>query len=336
MDDASESVGLVFLCDNIFDFTTISGAFFIVIFILSLTGNGLLLCLLFIYENLKNVNNLFVLNVACSDLVFTLSLPFWAVYYLHHWVFGDFLCKCITAAYHIGVYSSIILLTAMTVDRFLTVVLNTGRPKRQLYAVCTCVAAWLISIAASLRDVISVTAETDENNYTWCDDLSEGQGVKLGYYLQVSLLFFLPLAIIVLCYSAILKTLLQRPNRLKHRATVVVVLCIVAAFFLCWGPFHMLIFTATFYKPIECDAQELFEIAYSVCRILAYSHCCVNPLLYMMSRTLRKHLSHLLSCKNPGERTNNKKRGASGTSVYQNVSMIAQNSAEELEMQSKK
>lgn len=325
---------VVFLCEPASTFETISGAFFILIFIVSVTGNCLLLCVLVLYENLKkNVTNLFILNLACSDLIFTATLPFWAVYQLHHWVFGDFACKCMTMLYIVGLYSSIILLTAVTVDRFITVVLDNwpGNPvKRQRCAMFACAAAWVISIAASVSDAIKVKVEDWDGTYR-CEDLSDDHDVKLGYYLQVSLLFFLPFAIIVFCYSAILKTVLQASNRKRHR-TVVVVLCIVAAFFICWGPFNILLFIMSLYEPESCKAQERLHIAYYICRILAYSHCCMNPLLYMLSQKLRRHLHHLLRCKKARRRNRERGTGQS-TSVIQNVAFTAQNSAVLLELQ---
>ncbi|KAK2895822.1 hypothetical protein Q8A73_015310 [Channa argus] len=262
---AYEDDSMVYLCDRTFDFYTISSVFFILIFIFSVTGNCLILCVLVIYENLKNVTNIFILNVACSDLIFALTLPFWAVYYLHHWVFGDFTCKFMTAAHFIGLYSSVILLTAMTVDRFTTVVLQNwpnNRLKRQRCAKGACAAAWIISIAASLSNAISVKVETFQDNFTTCEASSEGSVVKLGNFLQVSLLFFLPLAIIVFCYSAIVKTVLQSSNRKWHR-TLVVVFCIVAAFFICWGPYNMMILFSSF-EPDECKAAERWEIAFRI------------------------------------------------------------------------
>lgn len=328
--------GVENLCDETFDFETINGAFFILIFIFSVTGNALLLCVLIVYENLKNVTNLFVLNLACSDLVFTVTLPFWAVYHLHHWIFGDFACKFMTAAYIIGLYSSIILLTAMTVDRFITVVLHNwpNKPvRRQRCAMAACAAAWAISIAASVSDAIQMKVEIHWSGLYMCEGPSDGPDVNLGYYLQVSLLFFLPFAIIVFCYSAILKTVLQSSNRKRHR-TVVVVLCIVAAFFLCWGPFNILLFILSLYKPKGCYAAEQWDIAYSICRILAFSHCCMNPLLYMLSQKLRRHLLQLLHCENARRRNRERGTGQS-TSVIHNVAFIAQTSAVVLEQHSK-
>ncbi|XP_059201292.1 chemokine XC receptor 1-like [Centropristis striata] len=315
-----------YLCDELFNFDTISAAFFILIFIISIAGNCLLLCVLVIYEDLKNVTNVFILNLACSDLIFTATLPFYAVYRLHHWVFGDFACKFITAVYIVGLYSSIILLTAMTVDRFTTVVLH-NRPsnpvRRQRCAVAACVAAWGISIAASVSDAINVKVETtSDGNY--CVGPSDVVDDKLGYYLQVSLLFFLPFAIIVFCYSAILKTVLQTKTQRKRHRTVVVVLGVVVAFFICWGPFNILLFIESFYEPEEC-ADERLEIAYAVCRILAFSHCCMNPLLYTLSQKLRSHLFKLLRCEKIRQKNKERVIGQS-TSVYPNVAFIAQNS----------
>ncbi|KAL3988647.1 slit 2 [Sarotherodon galilaeus] len=319
-DGVSDDVA--YLCDT--NVPGITGPFFILIFILSIICNGLLLCVLFIYENLKNITNIFILNLACSDLIFTITLPFWAVDHLHHWIFGDFVCNFVTAAFFVGLYSSVILLTAMTVDRFTTVVLHnwpSNHTKRKKYAIGACVAAWVISISASLSDAMKVKVEHWYGK-NYCYDESED---KLGRYLQVSLLFFLPFAIIIFCYSAILKTLFQGLNRKKHK-TVAVLLCIVAVFFICWGPYHIVLLIKSLYEPKGCKAEKRLEVANRICEMLAHSHCCMNPLLYMLSQKFRKHLLNLLRC----EKVNRKKRERStslNTSVTQNVAFSVQSSA---------
>ncbi|XP_028284064.1 chemokine XC receptor 1-like [Parambassis ranga] len=313
-----------YLCET-YDFSTIASALFLLIFIISVTGNSLLLCVLVRYEDLKNLTNIFVLNLACSDLVFTLTLPFYAFYQLHHWVFGDFLCKFVTAAYFVGLYSSIILLTAMTVDRFVTVVMHNWPctpVMRKRCAVGACAAAWIISIGASLSDAIPIKVEAWYDLY-----ICVGPELQLAYYLQVSLLFFLPFVIIIFCYSAIIKTVLQTSNRKRHR-TVIVVLSIVAVFFLCWGPYNIVIFIYSLYKPDDCKTKEGLEIAFQISRILAFSHCCMNPLLYMLSQKLRGHLLHHFRC----DRVKREQREKSA-SVIENIAFTAQTSAVTLDHQ---
>ncbi|XP_004542980.1 chemokine XC receptor 1 [Maylandia zebra] len=311
-----------FLCDS--DFPSITGPFFILIFILSIIGNSLLLCVLFIYEDLKSITNIFILNLACSDLIFTITLPFWAVDHLQQWVFGDFVCKLMTAVFFVGLYSSVILLTAMTVARFIRVVLpnwKSNRARRRRYAIGACIAAWIISISASLSDATKVKA-INWDNQNYCDD---GSDDKLGRYLQVSLLFFLPFAIIIFCYSAILKTVLQGLSRKKHK-TVAVLLCIVAVFFICWGPYHIMLLINSLYKPIGCKAEERLAVAYRICEMLAYSHCCMNPLLYMLSQKLRNNLFNLLKCKNLCSKNKEENIGQK-TSGIQNVAFTVDNSS---------
>ncbi|KAG7526887.1 chemokine XC receptor 1-like [Solea senegalensis] len=319
--------GPIYLCD-LFDFSTITGVFFILVFILSVIVNVLLLFVIFTYETLTNVTNLFVLNLAFSDLVFTSTLPFVATYYLHHWVFGDFLCKFVIAAYFVGLYSSVILLTAMTVDRFIIVVLHkwpNNYVRRQRCAVVVCVAAWCISIGTSFVEAINVKATYQQDTTMTCESISQDDGFKLGAILQLSLLFLLPFAIIVFCYCAILKTVLQCSNRKKYR-TVVVVFCIVAAFFICWGPYNVMVLFDGFETYEKCNVQQSFHIAYHICLILAYSHCCMNPLLYLLSQKLRKHLLHILPC----QVLRNKEEERGPTTVIQTA---PQSSAVILEMQ---
>lgn len=299
---------------------TASGALFILIFVCSIIGNVLLLWALFVYESFKNVTNLFVLNLACSDLVFTVTLPFWAVDYLHHWIFSDFTCKFVTALHFIGLYSSVILLTAITVDRFVTVVLHwpNNPQKRWRCSMFSCAAAWVISAGASVIDARKVQVHT-EGNISMCVDMSDSSENNLGYYLQGSLLFFLPSIIIVFCYSAILKTVLQTSrtgqNRTMHRA-VVVVLCIVTAFLVCWGPYNILLFVL---PQLEHTTQNL-HTSIEICRILAYAHCCLNPMLYMLSQKLRRHVLNLLCCRK-GQRTMRERYTGHSTSLFHNVAV---------------
>uniref|UniRef100_A0A668VA06 G-protein coupled receptors family 1 profile domain-containing protein n=1 Tax=Oreochromis aureus TaxID=47969 RepID=A0A668VA06_OREAU len=310
-----------YLCET--DFPISAGTLFILIFIISVIGNGLLLCVLFIYEKLTRVTNIFILNLTCSDLIFTITLPFWAVDHLHHWVFGDFVCKFMTAAFFVGLYSSVILLTAMTVDRFIKVVLHKwpSNHARKKYAVGACISAWVISISASLSDAMKVKV-VKWDGFEYCED---GSDEKLGRYLQVSLLFFLPFAIIIFCYSAILKTVLQALNRKKHK-TVAVLLCIVAVFFICWGPYHIMLLIKALNTNKDCKVQKQLAVAYHISEMLAYSHCCMNPLLYMLSQKFRKHLLNLLRCENVS-RKKRERSSSLNTSVTQNVAFSVQSSA---------
>ncbi|MBN3309184.1 CCR3 protein, partial [Amia calva] len=155
---------IITLCEEEHDFGTLTTALFTLVFVLSMTGNVLVLCVITKYEDMKKVTNIFILNLAVSDLLFAFSLPFWAVYHSYQWIFGDFMCKLMSGSYFIGFHSSLIFLMAITVERYLTVVHGGSRmlKKRTLYAQVACVVIWLISIATSVKEMmVSVTVETN-------------------------------------------------------------------------------------------------------------------------------------------------------------------------------
>lgn len=287
--------GLVVLCE-LESYDEITAASYIVICCCSLFGNSLLLYSLARFKNLRRVTTVFILCLALFDLLFTLTLPFWAVDNLHQWIFGDVACKLLIGAYFVGIYGSLILLTAMTVDRFFTIVVRSPwltRRRRLNGARAACVGAWVISIGACLKDALSSKSKVKGLSYICASSRSEADNTE--YYAQLVLLFFLPLVIIVFCYGKILHTLMSTATKQKYR-TVLVVLCIVVAFIVCWGPYHVLMIINTLHKPKECQEKAKLNQAYVACRILAYGHCCVNPLLYMLRGRSRKVLHSLLCC----------------------------------------
>ncbi|KAL6468150.1 hypothetical protein MHYP_G00238270 [Metynnis hypsauchen] len=287
--------GLIKLCEYE-SYVKITAASYITICVFSLLGNSLLIYGLARFEDLKRVTMFFILCLAVFDLLFTLTLPFWVVELLHQWIFGDAACKILTGAYFVGIYGSLILLTAMTVDRFFAIVVRSQwltRRRRLNCARAACAGTWIISIAACLIDALSSNVQVIESIFT-CN-ANTFQVNYTEYYMQLILLFFVPLAIIIFCYGKILHTLMSTSARQKYR-TVLVVLCIVVAFVICWGPYHIIMILNAVYRPKECHKKTELNQAYVTCRILAYAHCCVNPLLYMMRGRSRKVLSSLLLC----------------------------------------
>uniref|UniRef100_A0A8C2D723 G-protein coupled receptors family 1 profile domain-containing protein n=1 Tax=Cyprinus carpio TaxID=7962 RepID=A0A8C2D723_CYPCA len=244
------------------DYKMITGVCYATIFCLSILGNGFLVCALTCYEGLNGATNLFMFCLALFDLLFTLTLPFWCVELLHHWVFGDVACKIMTGAYFVGIYGSIILLTAMTLDRFVAVVVRSywlTRSQRLKFSKVACIGTWIISLIACRRDITAANI----NAYSCESTIMYDE--KVVYYAQFIMLFVVPFAIIAFCYTKILLTLMSMSTRQKCR-TVILVLCIVIAFFICWGPYHIII----------------LHVAFIICRILAFSHCCMNPALYIL------------------------------------------------------
>ncbi|KAK6490657.1 chemokine XC receptor 1-like [Huso huso] len=302
--------GIVLLCED--NSHTLGGVFtsvfFYLVFFLSLIGNGLVLCALVRYEDFKKVTNIFILNLAISDLVFAFSLPFWAFYHSYHWIFGRFMCKLLSGMYFIGFYSCMMFLMVMTVHRYLTVVHNvsTTRLRRTWHACLASAVIWFISIAAAIPEMILTDTAKDIDENDMCEEtMFSGENKVtlqiLGYYLQIVFFFLLPFAVIVYCYYRILKTVVTCRIRRKYKA-VKLILTTVVVFFLCWAPYNLIILLMSLklleVSPLtECDVGIMLNYSFYICRNIAYFHCCLNPWFYVFAVVkFRRHLASLTRC----------------------------------------
>ncbi|KAG7488582.1 hypothetical protein MATL_G00036270 [Megalops atlanticus] len=161
--------------------------FYHCIFLLSLLGNGLVLYIIYKYEKLNSMTNIFLLNLVISDLVFASSLPFWATYHASEWIFGSALCKMVSSVYYIGFYSSILFLTLMTLDRYLAVVhaLTALKRRRNTYACISSAAVWFVSVLASLKKMILFDVRTDGDAGTLCEETGFSKEVLTRWQLIV-------------------------------------------------------------------------------------------------------------------------------------------------------
>ncbi|XP_009074974.1 PREDICTED: chemokine XC receptor 1 [Acanthisitta chloris] len=274
-------------------YTHLTTVLYPLVFLLSLLGNTLVLWILFKYENLTSLTNIFIMNLCVSDLVFSCMLPFWVVDQSFGWIFGEFLCKAVNAIFSTGYYSGVFFLTLMTILRYLFVVnpLSNLRSQTQCYGFLVSLIVWTVSILIVVPEVIHTTVEEGLEEGWKCD--TDWKWKKVDIYLR-NVLFLLSFGVIVFCYFKILIILLRARSRRKHR-TVKLILIIVVAFFLCWAPYNILSFLITFPSP-TCQYQKDSHLAFYISRIIAFSHCCLNPVLYIfIGVKFKRHLAHICS-----------------------------------------
>ncbi|MGH0142704.1 UNVERIFIED_CONTAM: hypothetical protein FKN15_019696 [Acipenser sinensis] len=258
------------------------------VFIFGLIGNGLVVCVLIQYKKLRSMTDVYLLNLAVSDLLFVFSLPFWSSYAaVSHWVFGAPLCKIISGFYLIGFYSGIFFLTIMSIDRFLAIVyaVTAMRFRSVSHGVFVSVAVWAISLCASLPTIVFSQVKNESGLSTCNSEYPEGQYVKwkLINNFELNILgLLLPFFIMVYCYSRIIQTLRVCRSYKKEKA-VRLIFIVVIVFFLFWTPYNIVLFLESlqmfdFFS--DCDSSNNLEIAMQCTETLAFVHCCLNPVIY--------------------------------------------------------
>ncbi|NXM25961.1 XCR1 protein, partial [Oxyruncus cristatus] len=274
--------------------THLTTVLYTLVFLLSLLGNTLVLWILFKYESLTSLTNVFIMNLCVSDLAFSCMLPFWIVDQSFGWIFGEFLCKVVNAIFSIGYYSGVFFLTLMTILRYLCVVnpLSTLRSQTQRYSFLVCFVVWTVSVLIVVPEVIYTTVQKNLEGDRTCD-YADWKWKKMDIYLR-NVLFLFSFGVIVFCYFKILMILLRARSRRKHR-TVKLILIIVVAFFLCWAPYNILSFLISF-PPSTCQYAKDSILAFHISRNIAFSHCCLNPVLYVfIGVKFKRHLARLCS-----------------------------------------
>ncbi|XP_060934267.1 chemokine (C motif) receptor 1a, duplicate 1 [Limanda limanda] len=276
--------------------------FFSVVITLSLTGNILVLVILALYENLKSLTNIFILNLAISDLIFTTGLPFWAIYHIWGWIFSNMLCKIVTFVFFIGFYSSILFLTIMTIYRYLAVVhpLSNLRIQKLSTGILLTLLMWMISIAAAMPSLLysSVILIPQEDTHSLGCEYESTLWISIAVS-QQNIFFLVAFVVIGFCYIRILGKISQTRSHTKNRA-VKLVLCIVAVFFIGWVPYNVVIFLRTLGDNLvppfyHCKVSIQLDYAFHVCRLIAFSHCCLNPVFYaFVGVKFRSHLKSMM------------------------------------------
>ncbi|XP_065099596.2 proteinase-activated receptor 1-like, partial [Paramisgurnus dabryanus] len=229
--------------------THVMPSFYILLFLISLPLNALALVTFTCKIKEKKPAVIYMSNLACVDLLFTLLLPLKIHYHLNgsDWVFGEVACRVLSAAFYCYMYCSILLMMCMSVDRLLAVVFPiaslTWRTTRNSAYVCVLV--WLLSIAGT-APLLSITQTFNIKDLgVTCHDVL--YHIKLYYYLfsiLSCLYFFLPLVITLVCYSSIIYALRVKSGHLatsssstsdNRKRAVIMAIAVLTEFVVCFA-----------------------------------------------------------------------------------------------------
>jgi XC chemokine receptor 1 len=264
--------------------------FFSAVVIVSILGNILVMVLLAKYENLRSLTNALILNLAVSDLIFTVGLPFWAYYHLYGWNLGETACKIVSFIFYVGFYSSGILLILMTVHRYVSVMrpLSDLVTSRGYVGVLASVFIWTLGFLAALPALLFTSV--NENMCEYADAYWKDFGIY-----QQNIMFLVTVVIFCFCYAQILCRLMHsRAQRRRHR-TLKLISTLVMVFFVGWAPYNVLIFLRSVREIKDCEDYKRLGYAFYISRMLAYSHCCLNPVFYVfVGVKYKNHMKRML------------------------------------------
>ncbi|XP_029024835.1 prolactin-releasing peptide receptor-like isoform X2 [Betta splendens] len=277
-------------------------------------GNYLLLYVICRTRKMHSVTNLFIGNLAFSDMLMCVTcVPFTLAYAFnpHGWVFGRSMCYLVFLIQPVTVYVSVFTLTAIAVDRYYA----TVHPLKKRTSVATCASVlagiWLVSCALVAPAVThTYHVEFKEEGFTICEEFWLGQERQRRAYAYSTLLvtYVLPLSAVFgsyLCITVKLRNCVAPGHRTQDQAGAQrarkrkvfrLVALLVSAFAACWLPIH--VFNVLRDIDIRLINKRYFLLIQLLCHLCAMSSSCCNPFLYAwLHDRFRAELRKMFKCR---------------------------------------
>ncbi|XP_041057370.1 C-X-C chemokine receptor type 2-like [Carcharodon carcharias] len=274
---------------------------------LAMAGNMVVMVVILSNRRTISSTDIFLLHLAVADLLFAVTLPFWAVDAISGWVFGDAMCKIISMLKEVNFYSGILLLACISIDRYLSIVysIRTHNQKRPFLIKLHCAAVWVVAIVLSLPILYKGEYPVPGLNRLVCYELLDGESAETWRvttrFLRHFIGFLIPLAVMTFCYSVTIWKLCQTKGFQKQKAMKVII-AVVLAFLICWLPHNITVFVDTLLRSKlivdTCDKRYHIDEAMFATQTLGFLHSCINPILYaFIGVKFRKNLLKLLANK---------------------------------------
>ncbi|XP_047392389.1 P2Y purinoceptor 8 [Sciurus carolinensis] len=259
--------------------------------LVSIPGNLFSLWVLCRHIGPKSPSVIFMINLSVTDLMLASVLPFQIYYHCngHHWVFGVLLCNVVTVAFYANMYSSILTMTCISVERFLGVVypLGSARWRRRRYAVAACAGTWLLLLAALFPLArTDLTYAVDALGIVTCFDVLKWTMLPsvamwaIFLFTIFVLLFLIPFVVTVACYTATITKLLQAPagqGRGQRRRAVCLAAVVLLAFVTCFAPNN---FVLLVHMVSRLFFGRSYYHVYKLTLCLSCLNNCLDPFVY--------------------------------------------------------
>uniref|UniRef100_A0A8C4S216 Succinate receptor 1 n=1 Tax=Erpetoichthys calabaricus TaxID=27687 RepID=A0A8C4S216_ERPCA len=274
-------------------------------FILGIVGCVTAICsYIFCLKEWKS-GNVYLFNLSVSDLMFICTLPSLITTYAQEQTHqNDFWCFSNRYILHLDLYSSILFLTWVSIDRYLLLKYPLRQHVLQKTSSAVVISA-LIWIVVTFQIMPILTFLVDSNNSsnkTTCKDFASSGNANHSLIYSLCLTFtgfIVPLTVLCFFYMKIVKFLKSMDRNFQNndsfKRPVTLVFSIVIVFIVLQTPYHIMrnvriASRVNLAKYSRCD-RIIINSLYIVTRPLAFFQSVINPLFYfLMGDRLRESL----------------------------------------------
>lgn len=279
--------------------------FYILIFIFAIPGNTLALWT-FIHQESTSPSDIFLRHLSVADIFYILILPMRIVYHVSdgYWPFGHTVCQIAGFLFYLNMYCSLYLMSFISLDRFLAVVLpiKSQSVRKPLYAKVVAVILWLMVIVSMSPTLIS-ERNVPTNSTGTCYKLYLEKVTPMAL-VSTLVAFTIPLATVVVSYVLILVKLRTVKQELVKEKAKTMIILIMINFLFAFVPYHVSrVLYIRFHTQGHMTAARLVVLgrANQITSALTCVSAILDPVMYFfMNRLYREKLLQLLVKSRPG------------------------------------
>ncbi|KAG7476343.1 hypothetical protein MATL_G00081880 [Megalops atlanticus] len=277
---------------------------YLLVLLLCVGGNGLVCLVVLRNRNMRSVTNLFILNLAVSDLlVGVFCVPTTLIDSLiTGWPFSQFTCTMSNLIQGMSVSASVFTLVAIAVDRFLGIVYPFRHRMKPVTALLAIMFIWMLAFAIicpsaatltvmHLHDTYMVEANQTYPLFVCYEDWPRPELRRIYTTFIFVQVYLAPLAVISLMYGCIAAKLsanlrqvgLAESGRAHSRRKVKVIkmlIMVAVLFMVSWLPLWTLMLLADYRDLDRQQIDFLSSYLFPVAHWLAFSNSGINPIIY--------------------------------------------------------
>ena len=288
--------------------------------VVSLVGNSFICIIVYKTKTMRKPVNLFIVNMAMSDLLFPIFLFPWILVnmYADSWLvtgaLGQALCKL---SWFLPTFSAVISIQSLilvAVDRFGAVVFPLRSPligtKLCNFVILT---TWIVGMALCSPYLFALKLVKNAGKIScllrWNEAFGESSSFA-NYLLSIYVvILYIPYALLAILYSIILYKLKSQkiPGELsvsaenqrieRNKSVLKMAIAIVFVFVISWTPRSIINLLKFFAWNNKWPCGILFFIFSAISSFMAQANCAINPwMCFIFSEKYRQGLRRLLKC----------------------------------------